>query len=506
MLKKTGIAALADFLGSKASNNTSYKRMTIPSWEINENEYLLIHNVQIVDVKLGKIRRENGLLVKNQRIEALVMKSELNQVRNNFHIKKEIDGGNKYIIPGMSDIHAHLTLISEFDFKIKNLRYFDNQREKNCEEAIKHGCTFVKDSGGAARVIDYLKEEIKQNRLIGPRIMAAKEVVSPKGGMWDLGLANHFSSVIFGGRLLNFPANRKQLEKVLDRTIDLGCDFIKIYLEDKPLYGGKESDVYTMFSSEEIDIIKHKAAGASKMVEAHSMFIKGSRRAIEAGLDMIAHITVDEPYTDEDARKMKAGNVSIVPTLSLGCYLAMNMGDKGFPYHQDFLFFQEMLKQYIPNMIDESVIPELKGSYCKFYDWIIEEILERRMPQIGKVYPERVHGFAKNARESIQNLMNHGVKIGIGTDGGTGITFTGNLQVEFEAFHHFGFTPVEILRMATLGNMEILHLEKDMGSIEIGKFADLVILEDNPLSNIHAISKINCVIKGGQPQIFYTKS
>ena len=156
-------------------------------------------------------------------------------------------------------------------------------------------------------------------------------------------------------------------------------------------------------------------------------------------------------------------------------------------------------------MIDESVIPELRESYRKFYSWILEEILKRKMPEMGRVYPERIHGFAKNARESLENLMNRGVKIGIGTDGGTGITFTGNLIVEFEAFHHFGFSPAEILRMATLGNMEILHMEKDLGSIDIGKFADFVILESNPLNSIHAISKIDCVIKNGALQFDTTR-
>jgi imidazolonepropionase-like amidohydrolase len=119
---------------------------------------------------------------------------------------------------------------------------------------------------------------------------------------------------------------------------------------------------------------------------------------------------------------------------------------------------------------------------------------------VGQVYPERIHGFIAFAAESLGNLRDAGVRIGVGTDGGTGITFAGQLEVEIEALRHFGFSPAEILRMATLGNMEILHQDDAFGSIDIGKHADFVVLADNPLHDARHLFSVREVYKDGQLQ------
>ncbi|MEJ2657860.1 MAG: amidohydrolase family protein [Desulfobacterales bacterium] len=500
-INKKVMAKFGDFLSNIASGKITgynYPRYEIPEWSMKENEYLFISNINIIDVDSGKIMPVRGLLVKDKQIDQLVLQEDFDKIRESYPIKQEINGENKYLIPGLSDIHGHLSLISEFELGLKQLRYFDAQRQKNCEEALKSGCTFVKDSGGAINVMDYLRHEIENDRLLGPKMMAAKETISPKGGMWDLGIFNKFAPMIFGGRVLNFPKNTQELEETIDWFNESGSDFFKTYFEDKPIYGGKESDVFNMFTPEHAALIRKKATAYNKMVEAHSMFIKGSRRVIDAKFDFIAHFTVDEPYSPEDAQKMKNNNVAVIPTLSLGCYFAMNCGEKGFPNHPDFQFFKEKLNNEVPAMMVRCTIPQLRNNYLHFAKWIDQYIEDRKMPSVGQVYPERVHGFIKNAQESLNNLHNAGVKIGIGTDGGSGITFVGNLQIEFEALEHFGFTPAEILRMATLGNMEIIHLEKKLGSIEKGKFADMVILDKNPLNDAKAITSVSGVFKNGR--------
>ena len=501
IMNKKGIARFGDFLSNLASGKIKsykYPRYQIPEWHVKENEFMFISNINIIDVNSGKIMEERGLLVKDKQIYQLILQVDFNKTRENYPIGLEINGEDKYLIPGMSDIHAHFSLISEFELGLKQLRYFDAQRQKNCEEALKAGCTFVKDSGGAINVMDYLRNEIENDRLLGPKMIAAKETVSPKGGMWDLGLFNKIAPMIFGGKVMNFPKNTKELEKTLDRFNELEFDFLKTYFEDKPIYGGKEFDVFNMFTPEQAALIRKKADTFNKMVEAHSMFIKGSRRVIDAGFDFIAHFTVDEPYSPEDALKMKNNDVAVIPTLSLGCYMAMNCGDKGYPNHPDFQFFKEKLNNEVQVMMLKCTIPQLKKNYLHFAKWIDQKIENRKMPGVGQVYPERVHGFIKNAQVSLNNLRNAGAKIGIGTDGGSGITFVGNLQIEFEALNHFGFSPSEILRMATIGNMEIIHKEKELGSIEKGKYADMVILEENPLNDAKAITNINSVFKDGR--------
>ena len=146
-------------LASGKTSNYVYSRQEVPDWDVNESEYLFISNIHIVDVNTGSIRKEKGILIRNKKIEEIISENDFKTVRERFAIKKEINGDNRYLIPGLSDIHAHLSLISEFDLSLKGLRYFDAQRQKNCEEALKNGCTFVRDSAGAANIINYLKRE-----------------------------------------------------------------------------------------------------------------------------------------------------------------------------------------------------------------------------------------------------------------------------------------------------------------------------------------------------------
>jgi len=501
-MKKEGIAAFGDMLSNLASGHLKrfeYRRQPFPQWDVDDNEYFLINNVNIIDVNLGKIRPERSILIGNKRIEELILLQDTENIRSQYPLKIEVNGNGHYLIPGLSDLHGHISLISEFDLSLGGLRYFDAQRQKNCEETLKAGCTFVRDSGSAFVPVSYLRNEIENNRLLGPKIMASYEVMSPKGGMWDVGgMMNTLAPMIFGGKLLNLPASDKDIMETMKRLHQMGCDCFKTYFEEKPLYGGDESTIYKMFTPEQAKLIRKTADQCGKMVEAHSMFMKGSRRVIESGFDTIAHMTCDEPYSLEDAKKMAQKGVAIVPTLSLGCYLAMNCGQRGHPNHPEFKFFQEVLNQYVPEQIEKATIPELRKNYRRFHEWLNKEIGNRKMPGMGQVYPERVHGFAVNALESLRHFQEADTKVGVGTDGGTGITFTGHLEIEFEALHRYGYAAREVLRMATLGNMEIVSKDDELGSIEKGKYADLVLLAKNPLEDIKAIQNVLMVFKDGR--------
>ena len=67
-------------------------------------------------------------------------------------IRHIINGKDRFLVPGMSDIHCHLSLISEYEIKLSGLHYFDAQRMKNCEYALSKGCTTVRDSGGVFEI------------------------------------------------------------------------------------------------------------------------------------------------------------------------------------------------------------------------------------------------------------------------------------------------------------------------------------------------------------------
>ena len=253
-----------------------------------------------------------------------------------------------------------------------------------------------------------------------------------------------------------------------------------------------------MFTDEQVDYIRKFADEHGKIVESHAMFIYGARKAIRGKVNSIAHMTVDESYSVEDAEMMVQNNVAIIPTLGVGSYLAMDCGPKGFPDHSEYKFFRDMLKKYVKPNIEAATIPQLRKSYLGFYDFIQAEIEGRKMPGVGDVYPERCHGFGVYAPESFKNFRESGTKVGVGTDGGTGTCFGGAFEIEFESFLRYGYSPKEIVRMVTLGNMEILKTDDQLGSITEEKLADMVLIRENPYENIMSMASPIMVFKEGR--------
>jgi imidazolonepropionase-like amidohydrolase len=501
--QSSGVAnRVAKSLSNVASGSLEdpvYGRAPIPPWDVGSGESLLLTNVNVVNVDQGSLFNERNVLARDQRIVDLVRPDDLDAARSRFGVKREIDCGGHYLIPGLSDIHCHVSLVSEFGVGIRQLRHLDSQRLSNSEAALRMGCTFIRDCGAALAPINFIRAEIDADRLLGPRIMTSTNSISPRGGMWDVGRAmNKLAEPLFGGRLLHLPDGPDELVRAMTEINSYGCDFFKTYFEERPLYGGKQSDVFTMFTPEEARLIRDTADRFGKKVSAHTMFISGSRRAIEAGIDIVDHCTVDEPYLSEDADKMAEQGTVIVPTLSLGMFMAMNCGSRGYRDDPEVRYFAEQRNNHARRHAQSVPVPQLKKSYERFFDWLDERQDDRKMPMVGPVWPERVHGFARHAPESIERLRSAGVKVGVGTDGGTGITFCGHLEVELQSLRRYGYSNAEALRMATLGNMEIVGRSEDLGSIEKGKRADMVLLDDNPLQNLNAISGVLMVFKSGR--------
>ena len=157
MVKKHGIAKVGDLLSNLAAgtlNSHEYTRQPVPEWNVKADEYVLLNNVKIVDVNVGALRQEPAVLIHKKRIDTLISPDEFAQVKEKYPIKREIDGHGNYLIPGLSDLHGHLSLISEFDLSLGGLER--NQR-LGCRE-ITFGEDVVEVSSAAAPVLFQLVE------------------------------------------------------------------------------------------------------------------------------------------------------------------------------------------------------------------------------------------------------------------------------------------------------------------------------------------------------------
>jgi imidazolonepropionase-like amidohydrolase len=499
---KHGLARVGQVIGNMRAGTLSdyqYEREQPATWTLARNSSWIIKNVQIVDVDRGELFREKAMLVDGTVFGRLLNRQEAQELAQAPDTLKVVDGGNRYLVPGMSDIHCHLTLVSNYKFKLSALRYFDAQRRKNCEFALRKGCTTVRDSGGAYDMVRGLKDEIDTNRLLGPRILPSYTMMTPPGGMLDINpVMNRLAEVIFGGRLITYANDDTGIRNQIDEVVGWGAHSIKIYLEEKPIFGGRKDTVYNMFSEDQVEYIRDLADRHGKIVESHAMFIHGARMAILAGLNSVAHLTVDEPYSRDDAEMMVRQNVAIVPTFSVGSYLAMHCGENGFPDHPEYQFLRSMLQRYVKPTLKAVTIPQMYDAYLELYDFIWNERKGRRMPGVGRIHPERCHGFGVCALKSMNSFREAGVTVGIGTDGGTGTSFAGAFEVEFISLLRYGYSPGEILRMVTLGNMEIVKMADTLGSITEGKLADMVLVEENPLENIMTMTSPVKVFKEGR--------
>ena len=501
-MKKRGIAKFGQLMGNLSAGKISeykYDRQKFADWKLPSKSKWTFNNINIVDVDNGSLYEEKAILIDGSIFGKRLKKHDVEALSKMPEIENVFDGKDKFLIPGMSDLHCHLSLISEYEMKMKGLYYFDAQRMKNCEYALSKGCTTVRDSGGAYDMVHSLKEEIDNNRLLGPRIFPSYTAMTPHGGMWDINLfVNKMAEMIFGGKIIDFPKSMEDIKGHIEDVVAWGAHSLKIYLEEKPLFSGKENTAYNMFTDEQVEYVRALADDNDKIVESHAMFISGARKAIRGKVNSIAHMTVDESYSIEDAKMMVHNDVAIVPTLGVGSYLAMDCGTKGFPEHQEYKFFREMLRKYVKPNMETATIPQLRQSYLGFYDFIQAKIEDRKMPSIGRVHAERCHGFGVCAPESFTNFRKAGVKVGVGTDGGTGTCFAGAFEIEFESLLRYGYSPKEIVRMVTLTNMEILKTDDQLGSITEGKLADMVLIEDNPFENIMSMASPIKVFKEGR--------
>jgi hypothetical protein len=210
--------------------------------------------------------------------------------------------------------------------------------------------------------------------------------------------------------------------------------------------------------------------------------------ALEAGITNFLHYTgVDLDFeNDKDLiETIYSSKVNWVTTLML---------DKSFiyPLHPEWIENTDIIKVYSEQQLgdykSEQAINRAK-SFLEFFktDYELEN------PTLDNIIGFQV--------EDIKRLYDNGVNIVLGTDTGNKYIFHGrSLHEEMQLLELGGMQPIDIIKMGTLNAAKMLGLENTMGSVEVGKIADMVLLDDNPLEQIENTLSINMVIKNGKEQ------
>ena len=357
--------------------------------------------------------------------------------KNPFQADTVVDLSTKTLVPGLIDLHVHLTGDPGDDFRDEAV----NPDEwgvvmgvKNAALTVKAGFTTVREAGSAQNTAFVLRRGTAEGRIIGPRIIAAGPALSIVGGHGDVtGFRTDVLTALASGYTCTGPV--ECAEKVR-KSSKSGADVIKITATGGVLsQQGRGLEAH--FTNEEMVSIANTAHSLGLKVMAHAHGARGIEAAAAAGIDSIEHGT----FADEAALKvMKAKGTVLVPTLMA---------------------------------------------------------LEGVRARLGKgIYTPTVEVKAKQALEAAGRQVTRakamGVAIAFGTD--AGVFEHGSNGGEFALLVKAGMTPTEALASATTVAAKTLGMENEIGRIAVGYSADMVAVEENPLTNVRTLEKADWVM------------
>ncbi len=400
--------------------------------------------VSVTVIKAGKlIDTENGKVLTNQMI--LIENDIIKAVGANLTIPtgaKVIDLSNATVMPGFIDTHTHITGDADENYyDMFRKSFVDNAvtAHLNARKTLDAGFTAIRDVGSGGFVDVALRNAINAGKIPGPRMQAATFYIGSTGSHGDL---NGFSPWL-GSRMPEEMSGIADgvdgVRKKVRYLIKYGADVIKFgatagVLSEETSVGAPQ------FSQEEMNAIVEEAKLHGIKVCAHAHGTEGIKMATKAGVASIEHGSF---LDDEAIRLMKERGTYLSADIYNDDYIMAEFGRLGYP----------------------------------------QKILDK----------EKLVG--RTQRESFQKAVKAGVKIAYGTD--AGVYPHGWNAKQFSKMVEWGQTPMQAIQSATINSADLLGWKDQIGSIKVGKYADIVAVTENPLDKISVLENMQFVMKGG---------
>jgi len=434
------------------------------------NSSIAIEHVTIIDAK-------NGL---QEDMTVVFEADEIRHVSSSISApkaSKTIDGTGKFLIPGLWDMHVHLT-------------YDDRFTELMPATFLSYGITSVRDTGGLLRKIIPVVEEMRKPGAIAPRVYFSGPLLDGEHVVYD---GNSRPEI--GVRNEDVTRARRNVKALKAR----GADFIKIYELVSPAVfaalveeanalempiashvplsmtastAGPHVDSMEHLRNVELDCANNHAALHRARVQALRHYVPGSGHELRSTLHNSQRIPAVEAFNEERCATVLSAlsSTTQVPTLRLNSMALIP------PFERND--WQTALQDMTPEVQSEWLTPP---------SWFEPDMSKREVR------------FQKYSIEMVGRMHKAGVPIGAGTDTPIGMAIPGySLHNELAFLVRAGLTPLEALKSATIRPAEFLNLENQMGTIEVGKVADLVLLSANPLEDIRNTRNIELVISKGK--------
>jgi imidazolonepropionase-like amidohydrolase len=400
----------------------------------------LVRAGKLIDVERGRVLRDQLIRIEGERIAGIG-----DYKPGTASDARIIDWSAYTVLPGLMDMHTHLVGdIASADIAAPLQRSAAQdvlEGVGNARRTLQAGFTTVRDVGCYRAFTDVaLRDAIDTGKIIGPRMFVAGAYITVSGGGGEV--TGFAADVVVPEEMRRGVAN--SATEIRQRVRDLirgGATFVKVIATGAVLTAGTNPGA-AEYTEDEIRAAVEEAKQYGVFVTAHAHGAEGIKRAVRAGVRSIEHGSY---LDDEGIALMKQRGTWLVADIYNGDYI----DEIGRRDH----WTQEILRK------------------------------NRETTQTQR------DGFAKAAKA--------GVNIAFGTD--SGVYPHGDNARQFPYMVRYGLTPMDAIRSGTINPARLLGKERELGSIAVGKFADLIAVEGDPLQNIAILSSIKGVIKSGTP-------
>ncbi|WP_324679239.1 amidohydrolase family protein [Hymenobacter sp. GOD-10R] len=433
---------------------------------------LVISHANLVDVVSGSVRPDQVVAIRGDVIRVVEKASAKKYVA-----KRYLDAKGKFLMPGLWDMHVHFRGGDSLVQANQNLLPL----------YLAHGITTVRDAGGdMTPSVFRWRRQMQAGTLAGPRIFTSGPKIDGPQAYWP------------GSLEVETPA---QIAKALDSLQSIKVDYVKIY--DSKISG--EAYLNVIAAAEKRGM---KTTG-------HMPYSVKLGDAVERGLDATEHLYyVFKACSGKEDSLTTLVKKSLTTSKPLGLFAMLPAVEATYDPAAANRIFKLMVAHKtaaVPTLFIGKTLADLpdtdhsRDTMLAYIDPKIQATYTRRLSS-AKGQSAEANQFRKKLETRFMSLVPKmqaaGVVVLAGSDSGAFNSFTypgASLVGEVEMLVQAGLTPAQALRAATINGARFMGVEGTAGTIGVGKNADLVLLERNPLTDIHHIRTINTVVSRGKP-------